>query len=90
MRPSLSETYYYEIKELGNEERVAVGSNDNVLRWAPNGGSDQLFAIIPKGDVTWQIVSMKNGKYLAVGSDAIFSRMITRTKQIRLLAFKMD
>ncbi|MCO6455313.1 MAG: hypothetical protein J5I93_08430 [Pirellulaceae bacterium] len=65
-RPSLTETYVYEIKELTQDERVAVGSNDNILRWERTGGAEQKFLFIPVGDFTWQIVSMQHGRYMAV------------------------
>lgn len=54
----------YEIKEPTRSERVAVGSNNNVVRWVPNGKLDQQFRFIADGAGGWRIQSLKYGGQL--------------------------
>ena len=55
--PSLAQPYLYELKEFTRDERVAVGSDGNVLRWGKSGKGDQKFVFIPASNGGWNIVS---------------------------------
>jgi len=56
----------YEIKEMTKGERVAVGSNGNVLRWARTGGEEQLFMVKPRLGGGYYFINKKYPEFLSV------------------------
>ena len=65
--PSLSA--FYQIQEGTRNERVAVGSDGNILRWGATGGDEQRWLLVPVGDDLYNIRTKSNGEYMAVGSN---------------------
>lgn len=58
--------WYYQIVEPTKSERLAVGSDGNILRWAVSGKEDQNFYFIPAGNDYWYIMNKGSGHYLSV------------------------
>jgi hypothetical protein len=69
MIPNPTVSCLYEIEEYTRNERVAVGANGNILRWAPSGGPEQKWLIIPISDRKCRIMTASNGEYMSVGND---------------------
>ena len=57
----------YEIKEMTKGERVAVGPDGNVIRWAYTGGDDQLFMVKPRRKGGYYFINKKDYQYMTVG-----------------------
>lgn len=69
------ESKTYEIKEFTKNERVAVGSDGNLLRWGRTGGKDQEFKFVKveettrrtrKKIISYMIKNVQTGKFLTV------------------------
>lgn len=69
MIPNADRCTLYEIEEQTRKERVAVGSNGNILRWAANGNDDQKWLIVPVSADQCLIVTVPTREYMSVGSD---------------------
>lgn len=72
----------YEIKEFTRDERVAVGTVGEVLRWKVTGGNDQKFRFIDKRNGQWAIQSLRNSKLLSMDADIKrgYGQIITETE----------
>lgn len=69
MIPNPDDCCFYEIEEGTRNERVAVGSDGNILRWARSGKADQQWLIVPIGPAKCKILTRQNGENMAVGSN---------------------
>lgn len=67
MMPDPTRCCIYEIQEGTKNERVAVGSNGNILRWAPDGKDDQRWVIAAADDNHCRIETVSNREFMAVG-----------------------
>jgi len=70
--PNLSA--FYKIQEGTRNEYVAVGSDGNILRWAPTAGDEQKWLIVPLRENVYHIRTKSNGEYMAVGHDGNIRR----------------
>ena len=59
-----STDFWYTIIECTRGERLAVGDDDNVLRWNKTGNLEQLWSFTAKGSGTYVIQSLKYHKVL--------------------------
>ena len=61
----------YEIVEPTKDERVAAGSDGNILRWSSTGGDEQRWVIYPAPEKpgSYRIQNVQTGKFMAVGSN---------------------
>jgi hypothetical protein len=67
--PNPTRCCFYEIQESTRNERVAIASTGNILRWARTGGNEQKWLIIPVSDTKCKIMTKQNGEYMSVGLD---------------------
>lgn len=79
---------FYRIQEGTTDEYVAVGSDGNILRWAPTAGDEQKWLIVPVRDSVYHVRTKSNGEYMAVGHDGNVRRWAVtgqKEQEFRLL-----